>query len=181
MDPLVPAAPWFAAVAAVVSAGACVAAWKTAPWQARQVALVLAVAMVGLVFAGGIPLVGLGIGVLLLMSAMVATVGVRGTPFATLCVQRAVVALVMAICALESAAPAVSGAPAAETAGHGHGGQALSGMLPVLVVGGVVGVVLWTLLSEWVMEPVSDERAARMLRIESWALAAGLAVVCLGF
>ncbi|WP_223626289.1 hypothetical protein [Microbacterium sp. EST19A] len=177
MDPLVPAAPWFAVAAAVVAAAACVAAWKAVPWQGRQVALVLAGAMLAIVLADGSPLVGLGIGALLLISAMVATIGVRGTPAAALCVQRAVVALVMAVCALESAAP---GAPAATTAGHGHGGQALSGILPIIVVAGVVGVVLWTLVSEWVMEPVHDKRAARMITIESWALAAGLAVVCLG-
>lgn len=179
MDPLVPAAPWFAVAAAVVAAGACVGAWKAVPWQGRQVALVMAGAMLGIVLADGSPLVGLGIGALLLISAMVATIGVRGTPAAALCVQRAVVALVMAVCALESAAPGAAGAAAA-TAGHGHGGQALAGILPIIVVVGVVGVVLWTLVSAWVMEPVHDKRAARMLTIESWALAAGLAVVCLG-
>ena len=180
MDPLVPAAPWFAVAAAVVAAGACFGAWKAVPWQGRQVALVMAGAMLGLVLADGGPLVGLGIGALLLISAMVATIGVRGTPAAASCVQRAVVALVMAVCALESAAPGGSGAPPGTTAEHGHGGQALSGILPIIVVAGVVGVVLWTLVSGWVMQPVHDKRAARMITIESWALAAGLAVVCLG-
>lgn len=181
MDPLVPVAPWLIVVAAVVSAAVCVAAWKAVPWQGRQVVLVVAAAMFGIVFARGNPLVELGIGAVLLISAMVATIGVRGTPAAALCVQRAAVALVMAVCALQSASPGPSEAQVAAVAGHGHGGQAFVGILPIIVIAGVIGVVLWTLVSEWILEPVPDRRAARMLTIESWALAAGLAVVCLGF
>lgn len=180
MDPLVPAAPWFAVAAAVVSAAACVGAWKAVPWQGRQVVLVLAGAMLGIVLARGNPLAGLGIGALLVISAMVAAIGVRGTPAAPLCVQRAAVALVMAVCTLEGAAPGATGAPVETASGHGHGGQAIAGILPIVVVVGVIGVVLWTLVSAWVMEPVRDRRAAQMLTVESWALAAGLAVVCLG-
>lgn len=177
MDPLVPAAPWFAVVAAVVAAGACIAAWRAVPWQGRQVVLVSTAAMLGIAFTGPNPLVGLGIGALLLISAMIAAVGVRGTPAAALCVHRAVVALVLAVCALESAAPAGS----VEPTGHGGHAQGLSGILPIIVVVGVVGVVLWTLVSDWLIEPVQDKRAARLLTTEAWALAAGLAVVCLGF
>lgn len=177
MDPLVPAAPWFALVAAVVAATACVAAWRAVPWQGRQVVLVTAGAMLGIAFADGDSLAELVIGAVLLISAMVATAGVRGTAAAAQCVERAVVALVMAVCAWESASP---GSPTDPSAHGGHAGQGLSGLLPIVMVAGVVGVVLWTLVSAWFVEPVRDTRAARLLAIESWALAAGLAVVCVG-
>jgi len=65
-------------------------------------------------------------------------------------------------------------------AGHGHG-QGLSGLLSVVVVVGVISVVLWTVVAEWVIEPVHHGRTARLLTTESWAMAAGVAVMCLGF
>ncbi len=163
------------ATAAVVSAAACVAAWRAVPWQGRQTALVMAAAMLATAATHGDAMVGLILGVVLLVSAMLGTLGVRGTASAATCCHRALVSLVMAICSFESlsAGPAVG-----ETAGHhGHG---LSGVLSALVIVGVIGVVLWTVVAEWIVGPAHRGRAARLLAIESWAMAGGVAVMCLG-
>ncbi len=164
------------AVAAIVSAAACAAAWRAVPWQGRQTALIMAVVMLIVAAGDGDPLVGLVLGGVLLVSAMLGTVGVRGTPAAATCCHRALVSLVMAICAFESA----SSGPAVASSGQGHG-HGLSGILSVLVVVGVVCVVLWTIVAEWVLEPVHHGRTARLLTVEAWAMAAGVAVMCLGF
>lgn len=165
------------AAAAVVSAAACVAAWRAVPWQGRQSALVMATAMLLIAVSGGDPTVGLILGAALLVSAMLGTLGVRGTAAAATCCHRALVSLVMAICSFESLA---SGRPAAVTGGHDHGGG-LSGVLSVLVIVGVIGVILWTVVAEWIVEPVHRGRVGRLLTVESWAMAGGVAVMCLGF
>lgn len=162
--------------AAVVSAAACIAAWRAVPWQGRQTALVMAGAMLLIALTDGDAMVGLLLGVALLFSAMLGTVGVRGTTAAATCCHRALVSLVMAICSFESLS---SGQAVAESGGHQHG-QGLSGVLSVLVVVGVIGVVLWTVIAEWILEPVHRGRAARLLTVESWAMAGGVAVMCLG-
>lgn len=163
------------AAAALVSAGACVAAWRAVPWQGRQSALVMAVVMLAIAVSDGRPGISLILGAVLLISAMTGTIGVRGTPSAATCCHRALVSLVMAICAFQSA----SDGAVAESAGHtGHG---LTGVLSVLGIVGVIGVVLWTVVAEWFVEPMHHGRAARLLAVESWAMAAGVAVMCLGF
>ncbi|WP_435743458.1 hypothetical protein [Microbacterium sp. PMB16] len=176
MEHLLPAAPWLMAAAATVSAAACVAAWRAVPWQGKQSALVMAAAMLLVAVSDGEPATGLILGAVLLVSAMIGTMGVRGTPAAATCCHRALVSLVMAICAFESA----STGEAAVSSGHGHG-QGLSGLLSVIVVVGVISVVLWTVVAEWFLEPVHHGRTARLLTTEAWAMAAGLAVMCLGF
>ncbi|WP_407360917.1 hypothetical protein [Microbacterium sp. LBN7] len=176
MEHLLPAAPWLMTAAAIVSAAACVAAWRSVPWQGRQSALVMAAVMLLVAVGEGGPVLGLILGAVLLLSAMLGTMGVRGTPAAATCCHRALVSLVMAICSFESA----STGQAAAVAGHGHG-QGLSGLLSVVVVVGVISVVLWTVVAEWVIEPVHHGRTARLLTTESWAMAAGVAVMCLGF
>ncbi|WP_292762276.1 hypothetical protein [Microbacterium sp. UBA3486] len=176
MDDLVPAAPWLLVGAAVVAAVASLIAGRAVPWQGRQAVLVMAVAMLVTALAGDAPMVGLGLGVVLLLSAMLGTVGVRGTSAAGECFRRALIALLLAVCAFESA---VTGeAPEAGAGTHGgHGG--LSGLLSVLIVAGVIGVVLWTVVADWFVEPVHHGRTARMVATESWALAAGVALMCL--
>ncbi len=165
------------ALAAVVSAAACVAAWRAVPWQGRQSALIMAAAMLVIAVSGGDPLIGLVTGLVLIVSAMLGTAGVRGTPAAATCCHRALVSLVMAICSFESLSTgqAMAGAVGA------HGGHELGGLLSALVIVGVIGVVLWTVVAEWVLVPVHQGRTARLLAVESWAMAAGVSVMCLGF
>lgn len=164
------------ALAAVVSAAACVAVWRAVPWQGRQSALIMAGAMIVIAVSGGDAMVGLVLGIVLLASAMLGTAGVRGTPAAATCCHRALVSLVMAICSFESLS---TGEALVESGGHG--GHGLDGLLSVLVVAGVIGVVLWTVVSEWVIVPVHQGRTARLLTVESWAMAAGVSVMCVGF
>ncbi|WP_153002351.1 MULTISPECIES: hypothetical protein [Microbacterium] len=183
MDHLLPAAPWLMAAAAVVSAAATAALWRAVPWQGRQASLIMAAAMLALAATDGRnPLVGLVLGAVLLVSAMVGTMGVRGTAAAASCCHRALVSLVMAMCAFDGvvAADPVGGGASASVS-SGHGGHGLSGVLSVLVLVGVVGVVLWTVVAEWFVAPVHRGRTARLLTVESWAMAAGVAVMCLGF
>lgn len=161
------------ALAAVVSAAACVAVWRAVPWQGRQSALIMAGAMIVIAVSGGDAMIGLVLGIVLLASAMLGTAGVRGTPAASTCCHRALVSLVMAICSFESLS---TGEALVESGGHG-----LDGLLSVLVVAGVIGVVLWTVVSEWVIVPVHQGRTARLLTVESWAMAAGVSVMCVGF
>jgi hypothetical protein len=170
------------ALAAVVSAIACVAARRAVPWQGRQSAVIMATAMVVIAVSGDDPLIGLATGLVLLLSAMLGTAGVRGTLAAATCCHRALVSLVMAICSFES----LSTADGRGTAGvvvepGGHGGHGLDGLLSVLVIVGGIGVVLWTVVSEWVLVPSQKGRAARLLSVESWAMAAGVTVMCVGF
>lgn len=164
------------ALAAVVSAAACVAVWRAVPWQGRQSALIMAGAMIVIAVSGGDAMIGLVLGIVLLASAMLGTAGVRGTPAAATCCHRALVSLVMAICSFESLS---TGEALVESGGHG--GHGLDGLLSVLVVAGVIGVVLWTVVSEWVLVPVHQGRTARLLTVESWAMAAGVSVMCVGF
>lgn len=180
------------ALAAVVSAAACLAAWRDVPWQGRQSALVMAGAMVALAVVERGAVTAMALGLVLLLSAMLGTVGVRGTPAAPACCHRALASLVMAICAFDGAtsgggkvagsAAASAAATAAGSAAHGgHGSHGFSGVLSVLTVVGVVSVVLWTIVSEWGLAPAHRARAARTLRVESWAMAAGVGVMCLGW
>lgn len=164
------------ALAAVVSAAACVAVWRAVPWQGRQSALIMAGAMIVIAVSGGDAMIGLVLGMVLLASAMLGTAGVRGTPAAATCCHRALVSLVMANCSFESLS---TGEALVESGGHG--GHGLDGLLSVLVVAGVIGVVLWTVVSEWVIVPVHQGRTARLLTVESWAMAAGVSVMCVGF
>ena len=176
MDDLVPAAPWLLVGAAVVAVVASLIAGRAVPWQGRQTVFVMVAAMVVTAFAGDIPMVALGLGAVLLLSAMLGTVGVRGTAAAGECFRRALVALLLAVCSFESAA---TGAAPDVSAGV-HGGHAgLSGLLSILIVAGVIGVVLWTVVAEWFVEPLHHGRTARLLTTESWALAAGAALMCL--
>lgn len=162
------------ALAALVSAAACVGAWRAVPWQGLQSALVMAAVMLGLAVSDRQPGTGLILGAILLVSAMIGTIGVRGTPAAATCCHRALVALVMAICAFQSASSGQLSGPA------GHAGHGLSGVLSALGVVGMFGVVLWTVVTEWFVEPVHQGHTARLLAVESWAMAAGVAVMCLG-
>jgi len=176
VDDLVPAAPWLLAAAAVVAVTASLIAGRAVPWQGRQTVVVMATAMLVTALLGDIPLVALGLGVVLLLSAMLGTVGVRGTAVAGECFRRALVALLLAVCSFESAA--TGGAPETSAGGHGgHGG--LSGLLSILIVAGVIGVVLWTVVADWFVEPAHQGRTALLVTVESWALAAGAAVMCL--
>lgn len=164
------------ALAAVISAAACVAVWRAVPWQGRQSALIMAAAMVAMAVTDGDAMSGLVLGIVLLVSAMLGTAGVRGTPAAATCCHRALVSLVMAICSFESLS---TGEAVVEPGGHG--GHGLDGLLSALVVAGVIGVVLWTVVSEWVLVPVHQGRTARLLAIESWAMVAGATAMCVGF
>lgn len=165
------------ALAAVISAAACVAAWRAVPWQGRQAALIMAAAMIVIAVADGDSMIGLVLGVVLVISAMLGTVGVRGTPSAASCCHRALVSLVMAMCAFESLS--TDETPAVGVGGHG--GHGVDGMLSAVVIVGVVGVVLWTLVSEWMRVRSPCSRTARLLATESWAMAAGVTAMCLGF
>lgn len=163
------------AAAALVSAAACVAAWRAVPWQGRQSALVMAAVM--LLVAAGDGGAGPLLGAVLLLSAMLGTVGVRGTADAAPCCHRALMSLVMATCTFQSSA---TGATAVVTGGHAHGVHGLGGVLSVLSVVGLVGVVLWTIVTEWFMSPAHHGRTARLLAVESWAMAAGAAIMGIG-
>lgn len=171
------------AAAAIVSAVACIAAWRAVPWQGRQTALIMAAVMLIIAATEGDALTGLILGAVLLLSAMLGTMGVRGTPSAATCCHRALVSLVMAICSFESASTRTTGVtgPATEVVVAGHGGHGLNGVLSVLVLVGAIGVVLWTVVVEWFVAPVHHGRTARLLTTESWAMAVGVAVMCFGF
>lgn len=173
MDPLLPAAPWMLALAGVVAGAACLAAGPASAWQARQMAVVRLVALVLVAVVGDHALVRVVLGVALLLSAMVGTVGVRGTSAAVPCVHRAAVSLVLAICLWEGLA---TGQVAESSAHHGAG---LSGVLSIVGVVGVIGVVLWTVVADRVLPVPSERRSARFLTVESWAMAAAVALLCL--
>jgi hypothetical protein len=178
VDDLVPAAPWLLVGAAVVAVVASLIAGRSVPWQGRQAVMFMAAAMVATALVGGVAMVALVLGAVLLLSAMLGTVGVRGTPAAGECFRRALIAVLLAVCSFESAATGVGAAAEASTGVHGgHGG--LSGLLSVLIVAGVIGVVLWTVVADWIVEPIHHGRTARLIAVESWALAAGAAVMCL--
>lgn len=168
------------ALAAVVSAVACLAAGRSVPWQGRQSALVMAGAMLLIPVVDGDASIGLAVGIVLLVSAMLGTAGVRGTSPAAACCHRALVSLVMAMCAFEGLA---TGEGAVGMSGHG--GHGLTGVLSGLMVLGTIAVVLWTVVEELVLAPAHRSthrgRAARMLAIESWAMAVGVTVMCVGF
>lgn len=171
------------AAAAIVSAFACIAAWRAVPWQGRQAALIMAVAMLIMAVFHGDALTGLTLGAVLLISAMFGTMGVRGTTSAATCCHRALVSLVMAICSFESAATITTRTigVVSEVAVTGHGGHGVNGVLSVLMIGGSVGAIGWTVISEWLVAPLHRGRTARLLATESWAMAAGVAVMCFGF
>lgn len=177
MDDLVPAAPWLLVGAAVVAVVASLIAGRSVPWQGRQAVMVMATAMVATALVGDVAMVGLVLGAVLLLSAMLGTVGVRGTPAAGECFRRALIAVLLAVCSFESATGAGATAEASTGVHGGHGG--LSGLLSVLIVAGVIGVVLWTVVADWIVEPIHHGRTARLIAVESWALAAGAAVMCL--
>lgn len=164
------------ALAAVVSAAACVAVWRVVPWQGRQTSLIMAAVMVAMAVTDGDATSGLVLGGLLLLSAMLGTVGVRGTPSAASCCHRALVSLVMAVCAFEN----VSTGPAVADA-NGHAAHGFDGLLSGFVIVGVIGVVLWTLVSERMRVRSPRSKTARLLAIESWAMAAGVTAMCVGF
>lgn len=166
------------AAAGIVAAVATLSTRRAVPWQGRQAVLVMATAMIVTALMGGIPLVGLVLGALLLLSAMLGTVGVRGTTAAGDCFRRALIAVLMAVCSFESVSTGAAVQTVVPSGAHGgHGG--LSGVLTVVIVAGVIGVVLWTVVAEWFVEPVHHGRTARLITTESWALAAGAAVLCL--
>jgi hypothetical protein len=178
VDDLVPAAPWLLVGAAVVAVVASLIAGRSVPWQGRQAVMIMAAAMVATALVGDVAMVALVLGAVLLLSAMLGTVGVRGTPAAGECFRRALIAVLLAVCSFESAATGAGAAAEASTGVHGgHGG--LSGLLSVLIVAGVIGVVLWTVVADWIVEPIHHGRTARLIAVESWALAAGAAVMCL--
>lgn len=158
-------------LAALVSAGACVAARRAVPWQGRQAAIVMAVAMLALAVRDVPPGTGLLLGAILVVSAMIGTVGVRGTRAAAACCHRALASLAMAMCAFQGASTDHVSASVAHT-GHGF-----TGVLAVIGVVGVAGVVLWTIVTEWFVECARPARTARLLAIESWAMSAGLVVM----
>lgn len=168
------------AVAALVSAAACLGAWRAVPWQGRQSTLVMAAGMLLLAVAPLDPLAALALGAVLLVSGMLGTAGVRGTPAAATCCHRALVSLVMAACAFHGAAAAATDAMGVvASAVTGHGGHGLDGVLSVFVLVGGIGMVLWTALSAWLAPSLHHGRTGRLLATESWAMAAGVAAMCL--
>ncbi|PCE14381.1 hypothetical protein AUC47_03920 [Microbacterium sp. SZ1] len=166
------------ALAGVISGVACLAAGRGVPWQARQMALLRSASLAALAFAGAETLPRLLIGVALLLSAMVGTIGIRGSRTAPMCFHRAVVSLVLAICLWDTVASPTAAPAGVSTGAHDHG-PAFTGVLSVLGIAGVIGIVLWTIVSERVIEPTSDRRIDTLLGVESWAMAAGVAVLCL--
>ena len=173
MDPVLPAAPWMLALAGVVAGAACIVAGSAAPWQARQMAVVRVVALVLIATLGDHPLVRVALGVVLLLSAMLGTIGVRGSSSTAVCVHRAAVSLVLAICVWDGLTTGQAATPT------GHHGSGLSGVLSIAGVVGVIGVVLWTVVADRVLPAPSDRRASRFLTVESWAMAASVALLCL--
>ncbi|WP_338565643.1 hypothetical protein [Microbacterium paraoxydans] len=178
MDLLLPAASWLMAAAALVSAGACLAARRAVPWQGRQAAVVMASGTL-LMAAGVLDALGDIIwGALLLLSAMLGTMGVRGTPSAPACCHRALGSLVMAACMFESAS--TPGSVAGVEAALGHGGHGLGGVLSAFVLVGALGVVGWAFAASWRRSELHRGGAARSLTVESWAMAGGVVVMCAG-
>lgn len=166
------------AVAALLSAVACLAARRAVPWQGRQAALVMAAGM--LLMATGVldPLGGVVLGALLLLSAMLGTMGVRGTPSAPACCHRALGSLVMAACMFDSASTPGTGAGVA--AATGHGGHGLGGVLSAFVLVGALGVVGWAFAASWRRSELHRGGAVRSLTVESWAMAGGVVATCAG-
>ncbi|KYJ99727.1 hypothetical protein [Microbacterium sp. CH1] len=176
MDLLLPAASWLMAAAALVSAGACLAARRAVPWQGRQAAVVMAVGML-LMAAGVLDALGeIIVGALLLLSAMLGTMGVRGMPSASACCHRALGSLVMAACMFDSASTSGAGTGVES----GHGGHGFDGVLSAFVLVGALGVVGWAVAASWRRSELHRGGAVRSLTVESWAMAGGVVVMCAG-
>lgn len=164
------------AAAALVSAGACLAARRAVPWQGRQASAVMAAGMLVMATDGVGPLGALLIGALLLLSGMIGTMGVRGAASAAPCCHRALGSLVMAICAFHGAAGPVGQGVVTSA---GHGGHGLGGVLGALVLLGTLGVVAWTIAAGW-RTTAQRGRTARLLAVESWAMAVGVVAMSVG-
>lgn len=117
-------------------------------------------------------------GALLLLSAMLGTMGVRGTPSAPTCCHRALGSLVMAACMFESAS--TPGPVAGVEAALGHGGHGLGGVLSAFVLVGTLAVVGWAVAASWRPPELHRGGAVRSLTVESWAMAGGVVAMCAG-
>lgn len=163
------------AAAALVSAGACLAARRAVPWQGRQAAVAMAVGMLVVATGRTGPLGALLVGALLLVSGMIGTMGVRGAASAATCCHRALGSLVMALCAIHGA----GGSTGPGSAPAGHAGHGFAGALGALVLLGTLGIVAWTVVTT--LRPAAHlGRAARPLAVESWAMAIGVVAMSVG-
>ncbi len=166
------------AVAALVSAVACLAAGRAVPWQGRQAALVMAAGMLLMATGSLDPLGGIIVGALLLLSAMLGTMGVRGMPSASACCHRALGSLVMAACMFESASTPAFGTGTGVQSGHG--GHGFDGVLSAFVLVGALGVVGWAVAASGRRPRLHRGGAVRSLMVESWAMAGGVVAMCAG-
>lgn len=162
---------------AVIAVGCCLAAQRAVPWQGRQTVLVMGCAMIGLALAPDDPGVSLLVGALLLVSAMLGTGGLRGTPAARTCCHRALGSLVMAVCAFAGVA---HGSVAVEP---GHGAHLATDAVSALAAVGVLLLVGWTVADRFRPHaptiPHKPRAGSRLLAGESWAMTVGVVVMWL--
>jgi hypothetical protein len=153
-------------VSAIIAVACCLAAGRTVPWQGRQSVIVMAAAMVGVVASAGDARVLLLAGIVLIVSAMLGTVGLRGRPTVRACCHRALGSLVMALCAFAG----VAHGGMLVVPGHGaHLGTDAVGGLATL---GVVLLVGWTIADR--RRPHVRGVGSRLLAVESWSMTVGL-------
>lgn len=175
-----PAALLMIATSAVALA-CCLAAGRRVPWQGRQSAVVMSLAMTAMALVADDERVALGLAAVLVVSAMLGTGGLRGRPAAAACCHRALGSIVMALCALGGLAHAAgAGADGGDLA---HSAHVATGVLAPAPIGGLAGLTAigvlaltgWTIAQH--VRP--HTRPARLAVAESWAMTAGVAVMSL--
>lgn len=167
---------------AIVAAVCCLRAGRTVPWQGRQCVIVMAIVMVALGGAGSHtgadPGAALIAGTVLVGSAMLGTMGLRGRRSVRDCCHRALGSLVMGVCAFAGAVhggDAAGGSTSPVSVHPGHGAQLASDPLTVLATAGVMLLLGWTVYDR--LRPHERRGASRLLAVESWAMTAGVAVM----
>ena len=163
------------AASAVIAAVCCLGAGRAVPWQGRQCTVVMAVAMIGLVLTAGDAGASLLAAVVLIVSAMLGTAGLRRATAVRACCHRALGSLVMALCAFGGIAhgtvggSSVSGSSMAEP---GHGTHLSMDSVGALATLGVALLVTWTIVDRFRTRPRGV--GSRLLAVESWAMTAGV-------
>ncbi len=160
---------WLMIAPALIGVVLCLASGRGVPWQGRQAVIVMAAAMVAMGLAGRDPRVSLLVGALLLASAMVGTVGVRGAAGAPSCCHRALGCLVMAVCAFAG----LAGSEISDPTGHGShlGADAVAALGAI----GICALIVWTIVNG--IRRHAPARARRRMLAEEWVMTAGVLIM----
>ena len=163
---------WLMTLSGVVSAVACLRARGVVPWQGRQCALIMSGAMV---LSASVDLEShsvLALCVVLVLSSLLGTAGVRGKASAPLCCHRAIASITMAVLLALQLSTDSTG-----TAAHSHSiGPGIWG----LGAAGIVVVAVWAAAAERSGHGVERDRHRRFLSAETWAMTCGLVVMGVG-